>query len=39
MRCLGDVLQHPAQAWGYLVVAADSLNIFSVIADVEVVDG
>ena len=39
MRCLGDVLQHPAQTRSYLVVAADALNILAIIADVKVVDG
>jgi hypothetical protein len=39
MRCLSDVLQHPAQTRGYLVVAADALNILAIVADVEVVDG
>jgi hypothetical protein len=36
---LADVLQHPAEAGSYLVVAADALNILSVIANVEVIDG
>ncbi len=39
MRCLSDVLQHPAEAGSYLVMAADALNILAIIADVEVVDG
>jgi len=39
MGCLGNVLQHPAQARGHLVVAADALNILAIVADVEVVDG
>ncbi len=39
MGCLGNVLQYPAQARSYLVVAADGLNILAIVADVEVVDG
>jgi hypothetical protein len=39
MGCLGDVLQYPAEAGSYLVVAANGLNILAIIADVEVVDG
>jgi hypothetical protein len=39
MRCLSDVLQHPAEAGSYLVVAADALNVLAIIADVEVIDG
>jgi hypothetical protein len=36
---LADVLQYPAEAGSYLVVAADALNILAIIADVEVIDG
>jgi hypothetical protein len=36
MGCLGDVLQYPAEAGSYLVVAADGLNILPIIADVEI---
>ena len=39
MGCLGNVLQHPAQARGHLVVAADAFNILPIIADVQVIDG
>ena len=39
MRCLSDVLQHPAQTRSYLVVAADALNILPIVTDVEVIDG
>jgi hypothetical protein len=39
MGCLGNVLQYPAEARSYLVVAADGLNILAIIADVEVIDG
>jgi len=39
MGCFSDVLQHPAEAGSYLVVAADALNVLAIIADVEVIDG
>jgi hypothetical protein len=39
MGCFSDVLQYPAEARSYLVVAADGLNILAIIADVEVIDG
>jgi hypothetical protein len=39
VRCFSDVLQHPAEAGSYLVVAADALNILAIVADVEVIDG
>jgi hypothetical protein len=39
MGCLGNVLQHPAQTGSYLVVTPNGLNILSIIAEVEVVDG
>jgi hypothetical protein len=39
MGCLGDVLQHPAEAGSYLVVAAYGLNILPIVTDVEVIDG
>ncbi len=39
MGCFSDVLQYPAEAGSYLVVAADALNILAIVADVEVVDG
>ncbi len=34
-----DVLQNPAEAGSYLVVAADGLHILAIVADVEVIDG
>ena len=39
MGCFSDVLQNAAEAWSYLVVAADALNILAIVADVEVIDG
>jgi hypothetical protein len=39
MRCLGDVLQHPAEAGSSLVVTPNGLNILPIVADVEVIDG
>ena len=39
MGCLGNVLQHPAEARGHLVVTANALNILPIVADVEVIDG
>jgi hypothetical protein len=39
VRCFSDVLQHPAEAGSYLVVAAYALNILPIVADVEVIDG
>jgi hypothetical protein len=39
MGCLGNVLQYPAEARSYLVVASDALNILPIVTDVEVVDG
>ena len=39
MRCLSDVLQHPAQTGSYLVVTADALNILAIVTDVEIIDG
>jgi hypothetical protein len=39
VRRFSDVLQYPAEAGSYLVVAAYGLNILPIVADVEVVDG